>query len=152
MSWPEQGSSGLNTQPEGKHMGFDFSLPGLGRPESSRPKRVAEAIQNELSVLLLQKTRDPRLQDMTISRVEVTADLKLAKVYFTLPPDGKPKETKAGLNAARGFFRSQLAAKLNLRYTPALVFYHDLHHVENERLDEVFRQLEEERKDDEDPV
>ena len=55
-------------------MEFDFKLPGLGRPESSRPKRVAEAIKNELSVLLLQKISDPRLSGVLISRVVVTPE------------------------------------------------------------------------------
>ncbi|NLB07290.1 MAG: ribosome-binding factor A, partial [Desulfobulbaceae bacterium] len=42
-------------------MEFDFKLPGLGRPESSRPKRVSEAVKNELSLLLLRDASDPRL-------------------------------------------------------------------------------------------
>jgi ribosome-binding factor A len=133
-------------------MGFDFSLPGLGRPESSRPRRVAEAIQHELSILLHQKVRDPRLQEVAVSAVDVTADLKLAKVYFTVPPKGSLREIRAGLAAAKGFFRSQLAARLNLRYTPVLVFHHDRQREENERLEEVFRRIAEERKDNEDPV
>jgi len=40
-------------------MEFDFKLPGLGKPESSRPKRVAEAVKNELNMLLLQRVGDP---------------------------------------------------------------------------------------------
>ena len=133
-------------------MGFDFSLPGLGKPESSRPKRVAEAIHNELSILLLQKVRDPRLQEVTVTAVDVTPDLKLARVYFTLPPEGRVQDIKDGLAAAKGFFRSQLAARLNLRYTPELVFHHDRQRENNERLEELFRQIEKERKDNEDPV
>ena len=127
---------------------FDFTLPGLGKPVSSRPKRVAEAIKNELSVLLLQKVRDPRLQGVSISKVEITPDLKRAKIYFVLPGDRDKGKAKKGLEKAKGFFRSQLASRMNLRYTPELVFFHDRHNEETERLDEIFRQLAGDRKRD----
>ena len=102
---------------------FDFTLPGLGRPESSRPKRVAEAIKNELSVLLIQKVRDPLLQQVSISQVEMSPDLKRAKVYYVVPQGVHAGKAGKGLERARGFFRSQLAGRLNLRYTPDLVFF-----------------------------
>lgn len=132
-------------------MGFDFTLPGLGKPESSRPKRVAEAIRNELSVLLLQKIRDPRLHDVTITGVEMTPDLKLAKVYFDLPAGSDERPVIKGLQKAKGFFRSQLARLMNMRYTPDLVFYHDRLNEETERLEDLFRQIAEKRSSDEDP-
>lgn len=132
-------------------MGFDFSLPGLGKPESSRPKRVAEAIKHELAVLLLQKVRDQRMREVTISRVEVAPDLKRAKVYFTLPVGRTPGQALKGLARAKGFFRSALAARLNLRYTPELVFFHDRHNEESAKLDRLFQELAEERKSDADP-
>ena len=132
-------------------MGFDFTLPGLGKPESSRPKRVAEAIKNELAVVLLQKARDQRLREVSISRVEVTPDLKHAKVHFTLPVGSKPGPAVKGLARAKGFFRSELARRLNLRYTPELAFFYDRHNEETERLDRLFEELAEERKSDADP-
>lgn len=132
-------------------MGFDFTLPGLGKPESSRPKRVAEAIRNELSILLLQRVRDPRLGEVTITRVEVTPDLKLAKVYFDVPAGKQAGEAAKGLKRAKGFFRSHLAKQMNMRYTPDLVFYHDRHFEETERLEDLFRQIAEQRSSDEDP-
>jgi len=131
-------------------MGFDFTLPGLGKPESSRPKRVAEAIKNELSILLLQKARDPRIREVSISRVEVAPDLKRAKVHFTLPVGSEVRPATKGLARAKGFFRSAIARKLNLRYTPDLIFFYDRHNEESERLDQLFRQLAKERKPDED--
>jgi ribosome-binding factor A len=133
-------------------MGFDFTLPGLGKPESSRPKRVAEAIKNELAVLLLQKARDPRLREVAITRVEMSPDLKRAKVYFDISVDGKPGQALKGLNRAKGFFRSQIAKQMNMRYTPALIFYHDKHNKESERLEELFQQIAEKRSSDEDSV
>ena len=133
-------------------MGFDFTLPGLGKPESSRPKRVAEAIKNELAVLLLQKARDPRLREVAVTRVEMSPDLKRAKVYFDISVGEKPGPALKGLNRAKGFFRSQIAKKMNMRYTPALIFYHDKHNKESERLEELFQQIAEKRSSDEDSI
>lgn len=133
-------------------MGFDFTLPGLGKPESSRPKRVAEAIRNELSILLLQRVRDPRLRDVTINGVEMSPDLKRAKVYFDVPVGQNAGPAVQGLKKAKGFFRSQLAKLMNMRYTPDLVFYHDRLNEDTERLDNLFREIAEKRSSDEDPV
>lgn len=132
--------------------GFDFTLPGLGRPESSRPKRVGEAIKNELSILLVQKVRDPLLKEVSISKVDVSPDLKRAKIYYVVPKGIHVGKAGKGLERARGFFRSQLAGRLNLRYTPELVFFQDTHNEETEHLDEVFRQIAKERKTDEGSV
>jgi ribosome-binding factor A len=133
-------------------MGFDFTLPGLGKPESSRPKRVAEAIRNELSVLLLQSVRDPRLREVAITGVEMSPDLKRAKVYFDVPAGQHTGPAVQGLKKAKGFFRSQLAKQLNMRYTPDLVFYHDKLNEKNAKLDDLFREIAEKRSSDEDPV
>lgn len=127
-------------------MDFDFKLPGLGRPESSRPKRVAEAIKNEVSMLLLQRISDPRLAGVAVSRVVVTPDLKQAKVYFTVPAGTDHAPALKGMNRAKGFFRSHLAKVLNLRYTPELLFFFDNLNEEAQRIEELFRQIEEERK------
>lgn len=133
-------------------MGFDFTLPGLGKPESSRPKRVAEAIRNELSVLLLQKVRDPRLSEVTITGVVMTPDLKLAKVYFDVVSGKGEKQGLQGLKKAKGFFRTHLAKQLNMRYTPDLVFYHDRMYEETGKLEDLFREIAEKRSSDEEPA
>ena len=133
-------------------MGFDFTLPCLGKPESSRPKRVAEAIKNELMVLLIQKVADPRLQDVSIINVVMSPDLKRAKVYFDVPVGQEARKALKGLNRAKGFFRSQIAKKLNMRYTADLFFYHDKYNKESERLEHLLQEIAEERSSDEDPV
>ena len=129
-------------------MEFDFKLPGLGRPESSRPKRVSEAVKNELSLLLLRDASDPRLTGVTITRVVVTPDLKQAKVYCSLPTGGASGPATAAMRRARGFFRSHLAKVLNMRYTPDLLFFFDHQNEEAQRIDDLFRQIEKERKDE----
>jgi len=133
-------------------MEFDFTLPGLGKPRSSRPKRVAEAIKNELSIVLLREVADPRLATISFSQVMVSPDLKQAKIYFVLPVGGDDKKVLRALRKARGFFRSHLAKTLNLCYTPDLAFYFDDINEEVERIDTLLREIaaEHERNDDRD--
>ncbi len=123
-------------------MEFDFTLPGLGKPQSSRPKRVAEAIKNELSVLLLREVADPRLVAISFSQVVVSPNLKQAKIYFVLPVGGDAKKVLRALRKARGFFRSHLAKTMNLRYTPDLAFYFDDINEEVDRVDTLLREIE----------
>ena len=130
-------------------MEFDFKLPGLGRPESSRPQRIAEAVKNELSLVLLQKVGDPSLSGVLVSRVVVTPDLKQAKIYFTVPTGTSSTRALKGMNRAKGFFRSHLAKAFNLRYTPELLFFFDELDEEVQRVETLFRQIEKERKDEE---
>lgn len=129
-------------------MEFDFTLLGLGKPQSSRPKRVAEAIKNELSVLLLREVADPRLAGVSFSQVVLSPDMKQAKVYFVMAPGEKPGHAIKALKKARGFFRSRLAKALDLRYTPALVFYFDKVNEEVQRIDDLLREIGVEQKKD----
>jgi ribosome-binding factor A len=128
-------------------MEFDFTLPGLGKPQSSRPQRVAEAIKNEMSVLLQREVADPRLDAISFTQVLMTPDLNLAKVYFVLPVGGDAKQALKGLKKAKGFFRSRLAKAMNLRHTPDLVFYYDHDGEKVDRIEELLMEIEEERKD-----
>lgn len=121
---------------------------GLGkRNEVKRATKVADAIRNELALLMLEKTRDPKLQDANISRVEVTDDLKIARIYFTI--FGERKNIKAVEKAfakAKGFMRSHLAKTLNMRYTPDLQFYYDKTAEKVAEIENLLGELAEERK------
>ncbi len=122
---------------------FDFFLPGLGRPRSNRPQRVAEAIQHELALLLTGKVRDPRLAMVAISRVVTSPDLRLAKVYYHLGPGAGPrKQVQKAMERARGFFRSHIARTLNLRYTPELRFFYDDLYDEARRVEDLLTELQ----------
>ena len=100
---------------------------GIGREQApKRATRVADVIRNELSILIVQRVRDPHLRDICISRVELSDDLRHAKIYYTSLQGISVQETvKRRLVKARGFMRSHLAKKLNLRFTPELHFWYD---------------------------
>ncbi|MCL6582780.1 MAG: 30S ribosome-binding factor RbfA [bacterium] len=91
-----------------------------------RSDRVGQLIQEEISLILLEETKDPRIQFVSITRVEVSDDLKHAKVFASvLGSAEKKKEVFNGLRSAQGFIQKQLGRKLHLRYTPEIVFKMD---------------------------
>ncbi len=123
---------------------------GAGKDTRKRPARVAEAIRNELSLVLIQQARDPRIKDVTISRVTVSDDLKYAKIYYTAGGGRKAdKQAGEGLERAKGFIRSHIAKALNLRYTPALQFYYDETAEKVEEVEQLFREIARERSENE---
>ncbi|HSE59042.1 MAG TPA: 30S ribosome-binding factor RbfA [Nitrospiraceae bacterium] len=113
------------------------------KPVTKRATRVADQIRMEVADILMRRVRDPRLQAVTVTEVSVTNDLRLARVYFTSGLDGAPdREIAAGLTKAAGFIRSELGQRLELRYTPELVFFKD---VSGPRGDRVLALLDEVR-------
>jgi len=110
---------------------------------SHRQRRVAEQIHRELSLLLMLEARDPRLADVTITAVDITPDLMLARVSFTVMAEGDEKvsEAQAGLERATGFLRTQLAARLQLRFMPHLAFELDKSAAYGRRIDELLGEL-----------
>lgn len=89
---------------------------------SNRIGRINEEIQRELAELL-RTLKDPRVQTMlSITRVDTTSDLRYAKVYVSALEEARGKEAIRGLRSAGGWLRRELGQRLQLRYTPELVF------------------------------
>ncbi|PID77401.1 MAG: ribosome-binding factor A [Deltaproteobacteria bacterium] len=118
---------------------------GLSRTAVKRSVRVADAVRNELAVLLVSKVRDQKLSGVSISRVELTDDLKLCRVFYTVL-DGRRGGVQKGLEGARGFMRSHLAKTINMRYTPALQFIYDDSVDKVRELDDIFEEIAIERE------
>ena len=91
-----------------------------------RLERVEQEIQKEISQMLLQELKDPRLGFVTITRIEVTKDLHLARVYYSaMGDDAKQEKSKKALEAAKGYIRKRLGERLRLRVTPEILFFRD---------------------------
>ncbi|MBU0481487.1 MAG: 30S ribosome-binding factor RbfA [Proteobacteria bacterium] len=129
----------------GKGSRSRFALPELGKKTGRRPARVADSIKNEIAMLLLRKVKDPRLYNVTITAVEITSDLRLARVKFSCFGQD-PEKVGDGLASARGFMRSHLARELGLRYVPDLEFVYDVSLERQAEMDKLFREIAE--KDD----
>ncbi len=95
-----------------------------GKP-SGRPQKLGDLMQRELSDLLRQELRDPRVGMITLTSVDVSPDMSHAKVFFTVLEKEKLPETLEGLRRAAGFLRSQLAKRIQMYTTPELRFLYD---------------------------
>ena len=93
---------------------------------SNRKGRINEELQRELSSLI-RTLKDPRVQQsmVSVTKVEATGDLRYAKVYISVLDKDKSKETLKGLRSAGGFLRREIGSRLQLRYTPELIFEED---------------------------
>ena len=98
---------------------------------SNRIGRTNDDVQRVLSTLL-RSVKDPRVNQgmLSVTRVDVTGDLRYAKVYISALGDVNEKELKKGLKSASGWLRRELSSSLSLRYTPELIFEID-HSIEH---------------------
>lgn len=93
---------------------------------SRRIAKVAEAVREIVSTVVLFELKDPRVKNVTVLRADVSPDLRNAKVYVSVMGDEKTRAlTLHGLNSARGFIQSKIADRLQTRYTPVLQFVSD---------------------------
>ena len=89
-----------------------------------RAVRLADQIRDTVAIDLTTVLRDPRLRDVTVTHVNLSADLQIATVYFrTLRDDHRP--TLAALKGAGGFLRRKLARVLDVKRVPELRFFYD---------------------------
>ncbi|MCM8792077.1 MAG: 30S ribosome-binding factor RbfA [Candidatus Omnitrophica bacterium] len=92
----------------------------------SRYERVASQIKREISNILHDELKDPRIGFITVTRVELSFDLKFAKIYYSVFGDSQQKiDTAKGLERARGFIRRLIAQRMDLKFTPEISFKED---------------------------
>ena len=110
---------------------------------SNRKGRINEELQRELSALI-RMLKDPRVQQsmVSVTKVEATGDLRYAKVYISVLDKDKSRETLRGLRSAAGFLRREIGSRLQLRYTPELVFEEDDSIAYGAKMFDLLRKLE----------
>lgn len=95
-------------------------------PKSSmRSRRVADLIQHEIGLFLKKEVQDPRLMNLMITQVDVSPDLRAAKIYYTVLNKKEIENAKLALLKAKGYLRSLLAEKTRLKYIPQMEFIYD---------------------------
>ena len=113
----------------------------------SRTSRVADLIQNELANLILREVKDPRAQGVVLTRVDVSPDLRNAKVHFSRYGKGKGdekdllEEGREGLQRAAGFLQGKLGERLRMKRTPQLSFFIDLNMEHSNRIEKMLANL-----------
>ena len=111
--------------------------------EHKRADRVGQLIKQELSMLLLDGVKDPRIGFVTVTEVKLTDDLKSAIVYISsLGNQEQQEQSLIGLESAVGYLRKAIGQRLQLRYTPKLVFKSDQSLRQAHRIDQLIAAIE----------
>lgn len=110
----------------------------------SRTQRLGQLLKEEISTLLQREVKDARVGMVTVTGVEVSPDLKHAKVYVqVLGDDDRVAEALSGLDSAAGFIRSRLGRELRIRRAPDLQFVADRTQERAARIAELLAEIEE---------
>jgi ribosome-binding factor A len=113
-------------------------------PLTHRTERVAEQLREEVSQILATEVSDPGVGLVTVSRVKVTPDLSLARVYWTILGNAEDrKKTTKALQRAASFVRHVLAGRMTLRRVPEVVFQYDEGLAAHQRVEEILHELHE---------
>lgn len=112
-----------------------------------RVEKLQMAIQHEISSMLLFDVKNAKIHDVNVTEVVVSDDLSYAKVFVSLygPEEGR-QETWEALNKSVGFFRSEIAKRIRLRYTPELHFVQDNSAAYASHIDELLAKIKQEEK------
>ena len=111
----------------------------------NRPDRVGEQIRLELSELIAREVHDPGIGFLTLTRVAVTPDLQIARVYYTSLGDEKAqRETAKALTRATPFLRRQIGGRIRLRRVPELTFFYDESIAHTDRIEQILQDLKSE--------
>ncbi len=116
---------------------------------SRRVKRVAEAIRQEVSKIVLYELNDPRIAFVTVTNVDASPDLRTAKVLISILEDKVPQKTvMKGLEHAQGYIQGEVATRLSLRYTPVITFCLDESTKKSLRVLKLIDEVTNEEKDE----
>jgi ribosome-binding factor A len=112
---------------------------------SHRTERIAEQIREEVSQILSTEVADPGIGLVTVTRVKVTPDLSLARVYWTLMGDqAERKKTQKALARATSYVRHLLSTRMSLRRSPEVVFTFDQAVTAQDRVEQILQELKQE--------
>jgi ribosome-binding factor A len=113
---------------------------------SSRPERVGDQIRVEITELLAREVHDPGIGFLTVTRVTLTSDLQLARIYYTTLGDEKARrESARALERASPFLRRQIGKRVRLKRVPELQFFFDGSVERQDRIERIIMDLQEER-------
>ncbi|HSK08675.1 MAG TPA: 30S ribosome-binding factor RbfA [Vicinamibacterales bacterium] len=116
--------------------------------QSHRPARIGDQIRQEIGVMLARDVHDPEIGFITVTRVEVTPDLQLARVFYTtIGSEADRRKTVRALGRALPFLRYQIGQRLKLRRVPVLEFRFDKSVEHQARVEQLLREIHERDED-----
>lgn len=113
-----------------------------------RSERVADLIREEIADLIMYKLKDPRIGFVTVTGVEMTPDLKMAKVYVSVLREEDRRGTLEILNSSKSFIRSSLSKRLRLKFIPTVEFVMDTSIDYGFKMDKLLKELEKGKDED----
>lgn len=112
-----------------------------------RVQRVQQELKEEVSKILTYELSDPRLEMVTITAVELTDDLRFAKIYYSVMGDQKRREkAQQGLESATGFIRKLIGERIRLKFLPEIVFKYDNSIEYAQHISEVLEKIKKQQK------
>jgi ribosome-binding factor A len=107
-----------------------------------RSSRVGDQILKGIADLLLRKVRDPRVKGVTLTGIDLSDDLRYARVYFSLiGGEDKVRQARSGLDSATGYIKRQIGKQVRLRYIPDITFEHDPTLEKGDRIEKILKQI-----------
>jgi ribosome-binding factor A len=112
-----------------------------------RSSRVGDQIRREISEIVLLILKEPKLGFITITDVELTDDLRYAKVFYSVLGDEKERmESQKGLERAKGFIQREIGKRIRLKHIPQIVFRYDHTTEKAARIEQLLKQVRTEPK------
>jgi len=116
---------------------------------SIKQEKVAKELKRYISKVIQEELKDPRIGFVTITDVEITKDLKIAKIYYSILDSGtQKKNTVNALKSARGYIKKLIGTHLKLRYTPELQFMEDATIKRVQGIYKILEDIKKEKKDE----
>jgi len=113
---------------------------------SFRLQKISKLIKEEISLIFLHKIQDSSIGLVTVTKVDVSPDLKNAKIYLSVFPNAKRESSLTKVKELHGFFRTELAARMTTRYVPELRFFLDDSADYVEHIDTLLKKIHEDDK------
>lgn len=108
-----------------------------------RSQRVSDLIREEIADIIIYKLKDPRMGFITVTGVDITEDLKIAKIYISILREEERDITLEILNSATGFIRAELAKRLRMKFIPSITFRIDKSIEYGNKIEKLLKEIKE---------
>lgn len=107
-----------------------------------RSQRVSDLLRKEIADIIIYRLKDPRVGFITVTGVDVTNDIKIARVYVSILRDEERKTTLEVLNSAKSFIRSELSKRLRMKFIPSIEFRLDTSIEYGNRIEKLLKEID----------
>ena len=115
---------------------------------TKRQARVGDLLVRTIAELIQRKVKDPRVEGVTITGVDVSMDLKIGRVFFCIINEDRKDQAQQGLDSAAGYLRHELRKILHLKNVPVLSFQYDSSFEYGSKIDGILEDMEKDEKSD----